>query len=804
MSVVGSISIRDKATAVLKNIRKEQSLFRKDTKETKKQLSSTWDKTYKAKLNTRSAVKQAADLKRKVNPLKKGITTVIKVKDVASVKAAKVTGKLKSLGRRTISPVIKAKDKATAVVSKVNGKLKSIGRRIISPVIKAKDKATAVVSKVSGKLKAIGSRVITPVVKLKDQVSSGISKIKGKLAGMAKKMVIPVAIAATAGVAALSGAVKSGMQLENQQVSMEHFIGATNKGMDESAVKQVSNEFTNALRENSNATPFETGEVIAAGTRALSVASGNTEEAMSLVKLSEDMAAASGGTKTISDAMEALADAKMGETERLKEFGFKVSAEEFDSKGFAGVSADLQDFYGGAAEKLSKTGSGLMSTIKGKLKSNFADFGLNLVNKLSPVLQSMVGTIDKAQPAIEAFGTAVGDKIGKGIQIVTAVMPSLISIVKSFAPVIGGVVTGFAPLIPQITALAGSIAATVSQVITTCMPSILSIITTIQTVLPAIMPVISTVITTVGNIIAAAAPVISGLVSGIGIVVSELAPVFSTIFSEIGEKVGSVLGFVGERMGFIQEVIGTVAPIVGDIISTAWGVISPVLDICISVFKILFSVVQKVFPGIQKVIETAWSFIKPIVEGIGDAISLVGDGISWISDKITGGGGEKKKKPKKPGKNAAGDNNWRGGVTWVGENGPELVELPKGTRILPNKESVSLSSGAFNSENSMSTVKKIQAVGSNGTAQNAAGGAVLSVLQAISMNVHMIAMSFGYQKKEDGNRVIDNNVPGNKNGSIQVTISKIADTIIVREESDIDMIADAVAKKMIQVAVNMA
>ena len=42
--------------------------------------------------------------------------------------------------------------------------------------------------------------------------------------------------------------------------------------------------------------------------------------------------------------------------------------------------------------------------------------------------------------------------------------------------------------------------------------------------------------------------------------------------------------------------------------------------------------------------------------------------------------------PALPG-NAAGDTNWRGGLTWVGEQGPELVSLPKGSRIYSNPES---------------------------------------------------------------------------------------------------------------------
>lgn len=45
------------------------------------------------------------------------------------------------------------------------------------------------------------------------------------------------------------------------------------------------------------------------------------------------------------------------------------------------------------------------------------------------------------------------------------------------------------------------------------------------------------------------------------------------------------------------------------------------------------------------------------------------------------------------GSNASGDYNWRGGVTWVGENGPEKVYLPQGSQILSNQESEGSESG---------------------------------------------------------------------------------------------------------------
>ncbi|ESQ83257.1 hypothetical protein AEAC466_13475 [Asticcacaulis sp. AC466] len=36
------------------------------------------------------------------------------------------------------------------------------------------------------------------------------------------------------------------------------------------------------------------------------------------------------------------------------------------------------------------------------------------------------------------------------------------------------------------------------------------------------------------------------------------------------------------------------------------------------------------------------------------------------------------------GKNAMGTDNWRGGPTWVGERGPEIVNLPRGAQVIPN------------------------------------------------------------------------------------------------------------------------
>ena len=41
-------------------------------------------------------------------------------------------------------------------------------------------------------------------------------------------------------------------------------------------------------------------------------------------------------------------------------------------------------------------------------------------------------------------------------------------------------------------------------------------------------------------------------------------------------------------------------------------------------------------------------------------------------------------------RNASGTRNWKGGPTWVGENGPELLDLPAGTQVLSSPDSMRL------------------------------------------------------------------------------------------------------------------
>lgn len=46
------------------------------------------------------------------------------------------------------------------------------------------------------------------------------------------------------------------------------------------------------------------------------------------------------------------------------------------------------------------------------------------------------------------------------------------------------------------------------------------------------------------------------------------------------------------------------------------------------------------------------------------------------------------------GRNAEGTDYWRGGLTWVGEKGPELVNLPRGSQVIPNDKSKAMAASS--------------------------------------------------------------------------------------------------------------
>ena len=155
---------------------------------------------------------------------------------------------------------------------------------------------------------------------------------------------------------------------------------------------------------------------------------------------------------------------------------------------------------------------------------------------------------------------------------------------------------------------------------------------------------------------------------------NKLAVEFAPVSTEVMGKFGTFISDVGQKFadsGIIDSIGNLVEPL-GTMLDTC----SDLVDI---VLPPLVGLIDDVAGAFELAAGWAASFVDWLSrideESVSRAMTDAGD-MGYY-------GGYN---PALPG-NAAGDTNWRGGLTWVGEQGPELVSLPQGSRIYSNPES---------------------------------------------------------------------------------------------------------------------
>lgn len=240
---------------------------------------------------------------------------------------------------------------------------------------------------------------ISPAVQLVDRISGPAQRIEASLnrIGSAAKRVTgtltsPLAlIGAGVGMYGIGKAtLGAAMTWETQAVAMDHWLNGN---------KQLAQEVTSWLEKFAAATPFEMEDLFPSMSRAIGITDGDVKLSERMVKLAADMAGLTPG-KTVRDAMEALADAQMGEFERLKEFQMKMSKEEMEKLGnFAGFLVTAESKFAGGAEKLSQTAIGRISTITDTMKTMFRSAGMGMLEAINPELKKMTDWLNNGGQA---------------------------------------------------------------------------------------------------------------------------------------------------------------------------------------------------------------------------------------------------------------------------------------------------------------------------------------------------------------------------------------------------------------------
>lgn len=489
--------------------------------------------------------------------------------------------------------------------------------------------------------------------------------------------------------------------------------------------------------ELANKTPFEGGEMVEASSKLESMGLSAKSYLTNIV----DMAAAT--NKPLDQATEAFIDAQTGELERLKEFGIKkadiqakanemfAGQETINNKGQItnqenfnkALLAIMEDRYTGGAEKLSKTTKGMWSTVTGVTKNALAkivgiqDDGTvksgTLIDKIREKMQLLGDKLTKWQ----SDGTLdnIASKATEAFNKVYNVLSKVFNFVVQHKDIIITIASMAVAFTVVNKAIRGLSAATKAFQLVWALLNGTIALTPIGWIIIGITALVGAFVlaytksekfrNAVNKLLIKLKELGSSVVNWYN---SDIKPTLTNIMNSLkqlwDEKLKPLLQWVSDKLGplFIatwEAIKSTVEPIltlVGDLIKDILKHLQGVIDFLVGVFTGDW---DKAWDGIKTTAQSVIDTITDLWNGLIDLIQapikavvnvekkVYGDNKGW--NPLTGVAGM-------IGKHANGTNYYKGGYTWVGEHGPELMKLPGGTQIKTNSQSKNLVNGNNN------------------------------------------------------------------------------------------------------------
>ena len=209
---------------------------------------------------------------------------------------------------------------------------------------------------------------------------------------------------------------------------------------------------------------------------------------------------------------------------------------------------------------------------------------------------------------------------------------------------------------------------------------------------------------------------------------NSLGTIVGTVFDQVTLTINTFSTLIGETVTLIKAILE------GDW-STAWASAQSIVETFKTYFEETFgnlkSLAETTFgaiytavtdtltdlgvdtEGIMTGISTWWESVwSGLTEKIQPVIDMIGEfrkALEGFAEWVTGfsipnpfDGWSMPSLPSLPtlpnpfGENARGTNYWPGGLSWVGERGPELVNLPRGSQVFDAQDSQRMAGRTFN------------------------------------------------------------------------------------------------------------
>lgn len=231
---------------------------------------------------------------------------------------------------------------------------------------------------------------------------------------------------------------------------------------------------------------------------------------------------------------------------------------------------------------------------------------------------------------IQALATGLAPALEPALQILSAGLSAIGSLLVSLAPAVTTLLSGLAPafqvLAQSVTAFSTVLGPVIQQVVTALMPVLTTLMSSVVPVLlqalAAILPILGPIaeliaailvpaLTLFSQIIQAMLPFIVMIVEALAGWITQLTPLVTML---MGQLVPVIMQLVQTLLPPLIQVFQAIAPVITEVIAAIGPLVQAVLPGLMAVIQALLPVVQRVFQSVANVITSVMQIIKGIIQ----------------------------------------------------------------------------------------------------------------------------------------------------------------------------------------------
>ncbi len=358
---------------------------------------------------------------------------------------------------------------------------------------------------------------------------------------------------------------------------------------------------------------------------------------------------------------------------------------------------------------------------------------------IQPVLAQLVdGFSNYALSVMDAgFGSS---EAAESISLLPAALQPAAA---AFDQAAAAIQAGFGVIVPQVLATVQAAWDALMQLLAPALERLQAAFATAGTQVAGLAPHFEGLLAAVGNMWTALQPILEAFGQLIGAVVAVVAVLAVNLLAQAFTSFGTVAGAVIDQItltlntfaALITQVVTLVTALLTGDWQTAWtaaqGIVGTfgayfegtfenlrtitttlITAITTSVTQTLTDMgvdTEAIMTGISGWWTSMWDGLRQKVQPVIDMIAEFRKALEGFAEWVTGfsipnpfDGWSMPSLPSLPtlpnpfGENARGTNYWPGGLSWVGERGPELVNLPRGAQVFDAQDSQRMAGRTFN------------------------------------------------------------------------------------------------------------